>query len=113
MTVTLICPLCAATAHEGGEPAPGTCPGCGGAYAGGGDSPPHAVAAALTEWGVTDLDAGAVADGLFALMPDEPLSERVVVTSDRREGFYRWWIFVAAGEAPADVLGEVALRSSR
>lgn len=108
MTVTLICPLCGVTAHEGGEPEPGTCPGCGGAYAGGGDSPPQAVAAALAEWDVASLDPAAVADGLFALMPEEPLSERVVVTSDRREGFYRWWIFVAAGEDPAVVLAQVA-----
>lgn len=110
MSVTLVCPLCGVTAHRGGEPAPGACPGCGARYAGGGDSPPAAVAAALAEWGAGDLDARTLADGLFALMPDEPLSERIAVTSDRREGFYRWWIFLAAGEEPRPLLGEVAGR---
>jgi hypothetical protein len=96
---------------DGPEPAPGTCPGCGAGYAGGGDTPPEAAAAALGAWGLGG-DPRAVANGLFALLPDEPLARRVTVTSDRRDTFYRWWVFVAAGEDRAEVMDEVAARGA-
>jgi hypothetical protein len=31
---------------------------------------------------------------LFALAPEDPRARRAGITSDRREGFYRWWVFV-------------------
>jgi len=106
--VTLVCPLCRSVVVEGAEPAGGTCPGCGATYGGGGDDARGGVAAALAEWGITSVDAGRAADGLFRLMPDDPRNARVTVTSDRRDGFYRWWVFVAAGEDAAALLADVA-----
>jgi hypothetical protein len=102
VAVLLICPLCGSTASDGPEPAPGECPSCGARYAGGGDDPRGGVRMALREWGVA-LDAADVADGLFRLMPDDPRSRRVAAVSDRRDGFYRWWVFVAR-DADAHVL---------
>jgi len=33
----------------------------------------------------------------------------VAVTSDRRDGFYRWWVFLPADDlAAADILGRLA-----
>jgi hypothetical protein len=110
--VSLVCPLCRAVVVEGAEPAGGRCPGCGATYAGGGDDARGGVAAALEGWGITDLDAGRAADGLFRLLPDDPLGARVTVTSDRRDGFYRWWVFVAAGDDPATVLAQAAERAA-
>lgn len=111
MAVVLRCPLCGATVSDGPEPSPGECPGCGAAYAGGGDTPPDAVAAALDVWAVEGADPRTVAAGLFAVLPDEPLARRVAVTSDRREGFYRWWVFVAPGEDRAALVAAVAARA--
>jgi hypothetical protein len=96
--VVLPCPLCGATAHRGGEPSPGTCPVCGAAYAGGEDHPITAAESALARWEVPGIAPRTLADGLFALMPDEPLHRRAAIVSDRRAGFYRWWVFAAAGE---------------
>lgn len=106
--VTLVCPLCRVVVVKGHEPEPGTCPGCGATYGGGGDDARSGVAAALADWGITVVDAAQAADGLFRLMPDDPLNARVTVTSDRRDGFYRWWVFVAAGEDATAVLADVA-----
>lgn len=97
MPVRLDCPLCGATVADGpGEPAPGACPVCGAEYAGGGDSPPEAVAAAMDRWAVGGVAADALARALFALAAGDPRGTRVAITSDRRDGFYRWWLFVRA-----------------
>jgi len=100
----LICPLCRAVIVDGAEPDPGTCPGCGAHYAGGGDDARAGVAAALAWWDLRDLDADRVSGGLFRILPDDPLNSLVTVTSDRRDGYYRWWVFVAGDAEPADVL---------
>jgi hypothetical protein len=114
--VRLACPLCGTVVADGpGEPVPGACPGCGAHFAGGGDSPPEAAAAALAEWGLPGGEArGAIAPealarGLFALGPGDPLAARAAINSDRRDGFYRWWLFVRAeGDARREVLARVA-----
>ena len=49
-------------------------------------------------------DAGRAVEGLFRLLPDAPLNAQITVTSDRREGFYRWWVFVADGVDAATAL---------
>lgn len=109
--IILVCPLCGATVHEGGEPAPGACGTCGAVYGGGGDHPVTACEAVIAQWGAQGrLDARTLATGLFVLDADEPLSRRVAVTSDRRQGFYRWWVFAAPGEDRAAVLAEAAAR---
>ena len=94
---------------DGPEPEPGNCPGCRARYAGGADSPPDTVARALEQLGVNGLAAEELARGLFALDPDDPLALQVAITSDRRDGFYRWWLFVREdGESAADLLSRVA-----
>ena len=99
MAVRLECPLCGTTVVDGPEPEPGTCPSCGAAYAGGGESPPAAAQAALAAWGIEGVDAGALARRLFEVEPAPPPAPTAAITSDRREGFYRWWLFVRGGAA--------------
>lgn len=107
----LVCPLCRTDVAAGSEPVPGRCPGCAAQFAGGGDDARGAVAAALERWGIAGLDPVIVADGLFRIPPGEPLGGAVAVTSDRREGFYKWWVFVADAELPAPVLARAAAYS--
>jgi hypothetical protein len=104
----LVCPLCRTLVIDGAEPLPGACPGCGARYAGGAADAPGAVAAALAWWNLGALDADRVSDGLFRILPGDPLNSTVTVTSDRRDDFYRWWVFVAATATPADVLARAA-----
>jgi hypothetical protein len=107
--VRLACPLCGAVVADGGEPAPGDCPGCGSAYAGGGPSPPEAVAAALRAWRVEGLDAGALARRLFDEDPPPAPAPAVAIISDRRDGFYLWWVFARdGGRDRAGLLRELA-----
>jgi len=52
-----------------------------------------------------------VVRALFALAPEDPRARRAGITSDRREGFYRWWVFVredpdGAAATFAEALGE-------
>lgn len=96
--VELVCPLCAADVTGGAEPAPGACPGCGARYAGGGDSAPEGVALALAQWDLADLPSDAVARRLFEVEPAPAPAPTAAITSDRREGFYRWWVFVRPGD---------------
>ncbi len=104
----LICPLCRTVVVDGAEPAPGTCPGCGAQYTGGGDDARGGVVAALAWWGLDELDAERVSAGLFRILPTDPLNSVVTVTSDRRDAYYRWWVFVAAGIEPGDALAQAA-----
>lgn len=108
MPARLDCPMCGATVAEGEDITPGTCPGCGAEYAGGGDDPPRGTAMAMAHWGVAEPEPRVVADGLFRIPPGDPLNVRVTPISDRRDGFYRWWLFVARGESPAEVLALAA-----
>jgi hypothetical protein len=110
--VTLICPLCRAVVVDGEEPSGGACPGCAARYAGGGDDARGGVAAAIAAWGIAGIDADRAGEGLFRLMPDDPLSVQVTVTSDRRDGFYRWWVFVADGVDAATALAAAAAHVS-
>lgn len=101
--VRLDCPLCGAVVSDAPEPPPpGACPGCGARFLGGGERPQDAAAATMTALGI-DGDPDVLARALFA----EDLVDRgVAVTSDRRDGFYGWWIFVAPGAE-----GEIARRA--
>lgn len=108
MTVQLVCPLCGTLVADGAEPQPGDCPGCGARYAGGGQSPPEALALALAAWGVEGLDPSALARRLFEVDPAPAPAPAAAITSDRREGFYLWWVFVrGAGRGPGEVLGDL------
>jgi hypothetical protein len=103
--VRLACPLCGTLVADGAEPEPGDCPGCGARYAGGGESPPDAVTRALARWGVEGLDPMALARRLFEVDAPPPPAPAAAITSDRRDGFYLWWLFVrGAGDGPEPVL---------
>ena len=103
----LVCPLCGAVVADGAEPEAGTGPGCGAAYAGGGASPPAAAGAALRAWGIADLDPEALARRLFRADPPPAPAPAGAITSDSRDGFYLWWLFVRdGGRERVDVLRE-------
>lgn len=103
--VHLDCPLCAAVAFDGPVPAERRCPGCGARFAGGGERPRDAAARALEEFGAAGGDADVLARALF----DADESDRgVAITSDRRDGFYAWWVFMADDPDALAVLAELA-----
>ena len=105
MEARLACPLCGTVVADGVEPAPGTCPGCGARYAGGGASPPEAAALALASWGVAGVDPDLLARRLFEAERPPTLGPAAAITSDSREGFYLWWIFLRDdGRGPGAVL---------
>jgi len=98
MSVRLDCPLCAAVVVDGADDlAPGACASCGARYEGGEGSAPDAVQAALVAFGADALDAAAVTDAVFRLTPAESAEKGVAITSDARDDFYRWWLFVRTG----------------
>jgi hypothetical protein len=69
---------------------------------------PGAVAAALGAFGAGEVHAGEVANAIFRLTPAESADRGVAITSDSRDDFYRWWLFVRAGDAgPAGVLRDL------
>ena len=95
MSARLDCPLCSAVVADGVPGiTPGTCPGCGARYEGGEGAAGDAVQAALTALGAGDLDAAQVTDAVFRLSPEESAERGVAITSDARDGFYLWWLFV-------------------
>jgi predicted nucleic acid-binding Zn-ribbon protein len=109
----LECPLCGQVVVDGDDDiVPGACPGCGARYEGGEGDAPASVAAAVTGFGVDDLDAREVLDAVFRLTPAQSAERGVSITSDTRDDFYRWWLFVRAGESgdPAEVLRQVVGR---
>lgn len=111
MAPRLICPLCGTAVADGAEPAPGLCGGCGAAYAGGGESPPAAVALAAEHWGVEGVGAEGLARRLFEVEPPAAPEPAAAITSDQRDGFYLWWVFVRPGGVGAgDVLRGLATR---
>ena len=113
MSVLLVCPLCGAVVSDGPEPAPGRCPGCAALFEGGAESATGAVAAALAALGASDLSAEAITRRLFELDPAGDLARQAAITSDRRDGFYRWWVFLRdRGDDPPALLGRLAAASS-
>ena len=94
--VRLDCPLCGVLVTEGDPPAPGNCPGCGARYLGGTARPQGAAQAALTAFGI-DGDTETLTRALFDVAPESGIA----VTSDRRDGFYAWWVFVSDEAAQA------------
>ena len=63
------------------------------------------VAAAATAWGAGDLPAEALARRLFEVEPAPAPAPTAAIASDRRDGFYRWWVFVRTGDGdPAAAL---------
>lgn len=109
MSIRLDCPLCAAVVVDGAQDiAAGTCPGCGARYEGGESDAPGAVVAALRGFGAADLPAADVLNALFRIAPGDVLASRVAVTSDRRDSFYLWWVFVREnGGSARDVLASL------
>lgn len=106
MSARLDCPLCGAVVAEGADDiAAGTCPGCGARYEGGGGDGPGSVAIALAGFGADDLPAQPLIDTIFRLTPADSAMRGVSITSDQRDDFYRWWLFVRAdGGGHADAL---------
>lgn len=105
MSARLACPLCGAVVAQGVDHiAPGTCPGCGARYEGGEASAADAVRTAVAALAGDRLDPAAVTDAVFRLTPECSQARGVAITSDERDGFYRWWLFVRpgdSGDAPA------------
>ena len=98
VSARLDCPLCGAVVVDGVDDiAPGACSGCGARYEGGEGSAPDAVGAALTAFGADALDPAHVTDAVFRLTPAESAERGVAITSDARDDFYRWWLFVRTG----------------
>ncbi len=96
--VRLECPLCGALVSEGPAPSPGTCPGCAARFDGGAEGPEQASALALGALGIAG-DPERLTRGLFDARHDG-----VAITSDQRDGYYAWWVFVAdTDEARAQV----------
>jgi hypothetical protein len=92
--IRLECPLCGALVSEGSRaPAPGRCPGCEARFASDAERPEVAVAALLAKLGLDDVPAERLTRRLFELPSHHALAGQAEVTSDRREGFYRWWAF--------------------
>ena len=107
MSARLDCPLCGAVVADGvPDITPGTCPGCGARYEGGEGAAGDAVRTALTALGAGDLDPAQVTDAVFRLAPAESADRGVAITSDARDGFYLWWLFVAqqGDGGPADAV---------
>ncbi len=103
MPITLDCPLCGTRVADGVERlGPGCCPGCAARYEGDGEHPLDGVDAALAAFGAGRLPTREVADALFALDLSHGEANAVGVASDRRDGFYRWWVFVRDDAAPPD-----------
>ncbi len=90
--VLLTCPLCGDTAADGPEITPGVCRGCGARFLGGRETPPEACADALTSLGIPG-DGGVLARELFTR---DETANGAAIASDSRDGFYSWWLFVAA-----------------
>lgn len=109
MSARLDCPLCGAVVVDGADDiGPGACPGCGARYEGGEGDVPGAVAAALKSFGADNLDAAGVATAIFRLTPAQSEEQGVAITSDSRDDFYRWWLFVRAPEGdPTRVLAQL------
>lgn len=105
MSARLACPLCGAVVADGVDHiAPGTCPGCGARYEGGEASAADAVRTAVAALAGDQLDPAAVTDAVFRLAPADSQACGVAITSDERDGFYCWWLFVrpgGSGDAPA------------
>lgn len=101
--VRLDCPLCGACVSDGAVPSPGACPGCAAWYDGGTEDPQGAARAALAAAGITG-DPDRLARALFDVEPGTGLA----LTSDRRDGFYTWWIFVANEPAAHDLMAALA-----
>jgi hypothetical protein len=99
VSARLDCPLCGAVVAEAvADIAPGMCPGCGARYEGGEGSAPDAVRTALLGFGADALDPAAVTDAVFRLTPADSAGKGVAITSDERDDFYRWWLFVRPGD---------------
>lgn len=110
MSARLECPLCGAVVADGVDHiAPGACPGCGARYEGGEGSAPDSVRAALVALGATDLDPATVTDAVFRLTPADSAARGVAITSDERDDFYLWWLFVRAGDGVDPVAALAAL----
>lgn len=93
--IRLVCPLCSTTIVEEREPEVGEkCPGCTAVVLGGGSDPISGVAEALDQNGDVELPVGEVAEALFALESTDPKATLAGITSDERDGFYRWWVLV-------------------
>lgn len=101
--VRLDCPLCGVLVSDGDPPAPGRCPGCDARYEGGTDRPQDAAQAALEAFGIAG-DPDRFARALFESDP----ATGVAVTSDRRDGYYTWWVFVADTDEARARLAQLA-----
>ena len=102
----LDCPLCGAKFTIDLAAVEASCPSCRASAIGGTNSPLEAAAAVGQALGIGSGQIDDVAATLFSIDPEHPLSDTIAITSDQRDGFYRWWVVIAANADP------VALRES-
>jgi hypothetical protein len=109
MSAHLDCPLCGAVVADGPDDiSPWACPQCGARYEGGEGDVPGSVAVALAAFGAGGLDGAEVANAIFRLTPADSADRGVAITSDSRDDFYRWWLFIRApGGDTVAVLSEL------
>ena len=105
----LVCPLCGAVVADGDGARPGRLPGLWRGLRRRRRSPPEAAGAALRAWGIDGRGPAALARRLFEADPPPAPAPAAAITSDSRDGFYLWWVFVRdGGRDRADVLRDLA-----
>ena len=108
MDVRLDCPFCATVVAVDEAAVELSCRDCGARGIGGTETPLAAVSAAAEALGGDPGRVSQFAAGLFSIGPDHPLSREIAITSDHREGFYRWWVVVAAGADSGRIMKALA-----
>lgn len=108
-----MCPFCATVVADGRPPVPGTCPDCQARFVGDADSASGAVDDGLSALGVDDLGPADVVNALFVVPPDRCRELGVAIVSDDRQGFYRWWLFIARGRRARDRLDDLVAESRK
>ena len=86
---------------DGAEPAPGRLPRLRRrATPAAARRPPAAVGGRAGRLGRRGGDADALARRLFETDPPPAPAPAAAITSDRRDGFYLWWVFARRGRRP-------------
>jgi len=61
----------------------------------------------LEALGISDVTPDRVALALFTLTAEQARDIGITITSDERDGFYRWWVFLHAGDDPRELVSRL------